>query len=560
MSAGTASDPSRGPVPGATATARPRWRSALSRHPLAVVVTLHALVGALVALRLPGPLLSADDVTHLALARTLAGAGPQPLPPQPPYGLLYPLLVAPAWALGLPGAAVLVWARLVSVAAGAATVVVAHRLARRIFGLDPIAAAVVAVVAGATPALVVTASITWSERLAGLTVALLVLVVAETTGWEVSTATTRRVVARGVAVVAAAGAVAATHPRLVPVAVAAVVVAAVTWRRRPVAAATLAGSALLVVAGAEVVGRRVQEAALGTGGIYGVADLAASRRVEQVAAMAERGVGAVASATAATAGFALVGWLVAWREPRTRVIAVLAAVVTAESGWFLVGIERADAWYHGRYLDVLAPVALVAAGAALVRRDRLVLMAPAAALAAGLAGALVGPADLWNRPRSPVMMLGVEAAGAPFGSARFSPWSAAAVATAVAVAVVVTAPRRRLCAGVVLVAAGLAVTSASVAVARLWDGAVGPRVAEAVDTVERTVSSEGLVIDPAGLSPNVAMAAAWEQGLDRTRLVDAAGVPAQDTGRRDLVVLSTPDRVAPGAEVVAEVDGAVFWR
>ncbi|RMH73346.1 MAG: hypothetical protein D6683_13375 [Actinomyces sp.] len=558
MTGDTVSGPSPGPAAGATAPARRGRASALSRHRLAVVVALHALVGALVALGLPGPLLSADDVTHLALARTLAGGGPQPLPPQPPYGLLYPLLVAPAWAMGLSGGGVLVWARLVSVAAGSGTVVVAHRLARRVFRLDPVAALVVALVAGTTPALVVTASITWSERLAGLTVSLLVAVVAEAVGRDPSTATTRQVATRGAVVVVAAGAVAATHPRLVPVAVAGALVAAVAWRRRPVAAAVVAGSALLVVAGAEVAGRLVQEAALGSGGTYGAAELAASRGAGRAAAMVERGIGAVASATAATAGFALVGWLVAWREPRTRVMTVLAGVVVAEAGWFLVGIERADAWYHGRYLDVLAPVTLVAAGAALVRRDRLVLLAPAAALVAGLAGALIGPVDLWNRPRSPVMMLGVEAAGAPFGSARFSPWSVALVATVVAVAVVVTARRRRLCAGVTLVTVALGVASASVAVTRLWDGAVGSRVAEAVDTVERTVSSDGLVIDPVGLSPNVAMAAAWEQGLDRTRLADA-GVPARDAGG-DPLVLSAPDRVPPGAELVAEVDGAVFWR
>ena len=59
---------------------------------VAAVSAVHLAVGIWVATALPGPLLSADDIAFLSLARTIAGEGAAPLPPQPPYALLYPLL------------------------------------------------------------------------------------------------------------------------------------------------------------------------------------------------------------------------------------------------------------------------------------------------------------------------------------------------------------------------------------------------------------------------------------------------------------------------------------
>ncbi len=532
------------------------------RGRLALVALLHTLVGWWLATRLPGPLLSADDITHLALARTLAGAGPQPLTAQPPYGIAYPLAVAPAWLVGAGPAGVLGWARAVSALAGGATVVVCHELGRRAFGLGPRRSLAAALVAASLPAGLVTASITWSERLGALTVSLLVLAAVVAVDRFPGDARSRPI-GPGAGVVVAAAVTAGTHPRLVVVALVVVAFVAVAWRERPVAALVLAGTGLLAVAGVDVLGRLVQEAALGSGGTYGVADLAGRRGIGLVGAMGVRALGAWASFVAATAGFAVVGLAEAWRRPATRVLIPVVAVVAAEAGWFLVGIERADAWYHGRYLDVVAPVVVVAAAAALTHWSpgRTVLVVVSAALAGGVA-AVLGSAGLWDRPRSPVMMLGVEVAGAPFGAARFSPALLTLVIVVVALAVVATRDRHRAVAGVLVATLVAGAVSGSVVIEHLWDAALGSRVHTAVREVQRVAPGSRLVVRPEGLAPGVAQAAAWENGLARTVIDTGTGTAERATGAPPAaaVVLSAPASVPGGAEVLASVDGSVFWR
>ena len=70
----------------------------------------------------PGPLLVSDDLAYLGMARTLAGQGAAPLADQPPYGVLYPVLLAPGWALGFDESSMLIWARIVNGLLGAALV------------------------------------------------------------------------------------------------------------------------------------------------------------------------------------------------------------------------------------------------------------------------------------------------------------------------------------------------------------------------------------------------------------------------------------------------------
>ena len=72
------------------------------------------VVGLVVATATPGPLLTADDLAYFGLSWTMAGEGAVPMPAQPPYGLLYPLLLMPGWWFGADDAGMLLWARTVS--------------------------------------------------------------------------------------------------------------------------------------------------------------------------------------------------------------------------------------------------------------------------------------------------------------------------------------------------------------------------------------------------------------------------------------------------------------
>ena len=55
------------------------------------------------------------------------------MPAQSPYGVLYPVLLAPGWLLGFAGDGMITYARVVNALAGSATVPALYTLLRRLF-------------------------------------------------------------------------------------------------------------------------------------------------------------------------------------------------------------------------------------------------------------------------------------------------------------------------------------------------------------------------------------------------------------------------------------------
>lgn len=546
------------------------------RRTLTVVSGLHAVVGSWVAMLTPGPLLVSDDLAYLAMARTLAGQGAAPLADQPPYGVLYPVMLAPGWALGLDEASMLVWARVVNGLLGAALIPVLYFVVKRLTGATHRWSLVAALVGASLPAQMATASIVWTERLLPLLVALSVLCLIRFVD--------RPSPHRAVAVVAAAAALFAAHPRMGAAAL--VIVVAVPCIARfdrhlrrqrsgagsaappPVAGVSeppLSGRAALVVGGVglsglaavEGVRRAVAAAAFASSGTYDVVDLAGRRGLNELPEMALRGTGTVAYLVLATAGFAVIGLVLLLRSPPVGpwvVVAGLAVVVVG--GWFLTGVGRSDAYLHGRYIEVLAPtlVTLGVIGSTRMRAVPAALAMTVAIVVSGAWGAWAGAGDNWGGARSPVMMLGVEAAGAPFGNDVFEPGAAAAAALLAAVVLLTAFRRSQPWLGCCLALAVLSLGTASdlEALDQLFATATLSTVQEALEDVE---ISE-VVVDTAGLSPNLTGAVAWEVGFDHT----STGVgPDQISPDASHLLLRADAAAPPGAEFVTDVGAAKLW-
>ena len=525
----------------------------------------------------PGPLLVADDLAYLGMARTLAGQGAAPLADQPPYGVLYPLLLAPGWALGLNEASMLVWARVVNGLLGAALVLVLYFVVKRLTGANHRWSLVAALIGASLPAQMSTASIVWTERLLPLLLALSVLCLIRFVQ--------RPSLRRAIAVVVAAATLFAGHPRMGAAAL--VIVAAVPciarfdrlvrrWRIRTSFAAPpdvvesrsergLSGAATLVVGGVgllglgvvEVVRRAVAGAAFASSGTYDVADLAQRRGLDEVPEMLLRGTGAVAYLVLATAGFAVIGLVVLLRSPPVGpwvFLVGLAVVVVA--GWFLTGVGRADAYLHGRYIEVLAPilVALGIIGSTKMRAVWAGLAMTVAIVASGVWGAWAGGGDNWADPRSPIMMLGVEASGAPFGNDVFEPGAAALVAVLVGVVLLAAfrQPQPQLGCCLALAALSLGTASGLEALDQLFATATLSTVQEALEDVE---ISE-IAVDVVGLSPNLTGAVAWEVGFDNTSTHVSTDQFSPSTSH---LLLRTDAESPPDAEFVTDVGAARLW-
>jgi hypothetical protein len=476
------------------------------RRLVAAVTGAHFVVGFWVATSTPGPLLSADDVGYLGLARTLAGNGDVPLPIQPPYGLLYPSLLAPGWAAGLDESAMLTYGRLLNAGLGAILVPLLYLLLRRITDTSRSAALIGAVVAASLPAAMAHSSIIWTETLLPIVLVLGLLALAQLRD-RPTAAGASLVVVLSIAQVAA-------HPRATLAATA--LVGAATWialRRRMVGLAVLVVAEAVVLLGMLEWGRRsVQQAAFGSTGLYDTADLVNRRGLDELPDMIVLGTGTIAYLVLATAAIAVIGGISLWRSGligRTSLAALGATVVM--SGWFLIGVPRADKWLHGRYIEAVA-APLIAAGVACLTSLTPRRMAAMSGLivAAGLFAAWAGPGDNWSRPRSPVMMLGVEPGGAPFGAVRFEP-GAAALTAAVVLALFWVVARRRPKLLPLVMAPVLVV--ASMSNLRTLDKLHAGSVAAAAASVLADEDVTTLAIDPA-VASGAWIAVAWEVGLD----------------------------------------------
>ena len=525
----------------------------------------------------PGPLLVSDDLAYFGMARTLAGQGAAPLADQPPYGVLYSALLAPGWALGLDESSMLIWARILNGLLGAALVPVLYSVVRRLTGATHRWSLVAAVVGASLPAHMSTASIVWTERLLPLLVAISVLCLIRFVD--------RPSNGRAIAVTGVAAALFSSHPRMGACAL--VTILAVPCiarfdrlvRRKQTGPifATEAGAGTagggrrfgwrgtLVVGGVGLLGLAAVEgvrwvvagAAFASSGTYDIADLAELRGWDEVPEMVVRGAGTVGYLVLATAGLAIVGVVVLLRSPPVGpwvFLQTLAVVVVA--GWFLTGVQRADAYLHGRYIEVMAPM-LVAAGIIGLARMRAVWAGVAMAVAiviSGVWGAWAGPGDNWNEARSPIMMLGTEAGGAPFGNDVFEPGAAALVALAVA-AVLLMAFRRPqpwLGLGLALVVITLGTASDLEALDQLFETAALSTVQEALADVQIS----RIAVDSEGLSPNLTGAVAWEVGFDNTSI----GISPDEIAVGTSHLLLRADATAPaGAALVADVGQGRLW-
>ena len=544
------------------------------RRTLVMVTALHAVVGSWVAMLTPGPLLVSDDLAYLAMGRTLAGQGPAPLAEQPPYGVLYSVLLAPGWALGLDESSMLIWARMVNGLLGAALIPVLYLVVRRLTGANSWWSLAAALIGASLPAHMSTASIVWTERLLALLAALSVLCLIRFVG--------RPTRGRAIAVVGVAAALYAGHPRMGASAL--VIVLAVPCiarfdrlvrRKRTgvsgaqavvgVGGARFGGGGTLVVGGVGLLGLAAVEglrwfvasAAFASSGTYDIADLAERRGLDEVPEMLVRGTGTAGYLVLATAGLAVIGVVVLLRSPPVGPWVFLGGVaVVVVAGWFLTGVERADAYLHGRYIEVLAPT-LVALGIIGLARMRAVWTGLAMAVAiviSGMWGAWAGPGDNWSKARSPVMMLGTEAGGAPFGNDVFEPGAAAFVALAVG-AVLLMAFRRPqpwLGLGFALVVLALGTASDLEALDQLFETATLSTVQEALDDVEIS----HIAVDTAGLSPNLTGAVAWEVGFDNTSIETGPDEIGPDTSH---LLLRADAPAPPGAEFITDVGDGKLW-
>ena len=502
------------------------------------------LSGLVIALAPPGPLLTIDDIAYLAMGRTIAGEGGAPMPAQSPYGPLYPLLLAPGWLLGFEGDGMIAFARLVNALAGAATVPALASLLRRLFPeIDRHRVLVAALVGALLPAALLTASIVWTERLLALLVVLVMVALLD--ALETTSARSALVA------VAAAVLLFAAHPRL---GVSAVVVIAVSgWSVRGRGTAVVAASGAAALACVEWFRRSLATATFDHPGIYGPLDLASRRGLGEGVQMLQLGLGALTYVVLAGTGLSLWGIVVLARSrPKGWSVLAVGLGVLVVAAWFLTGVPRADKWLHGRYVEVMAPI-FVAVGVAqlhrLSRRGAALLLVGVPSLA-GIVAAWNGPGDTWASARSPVMMLGVEVGGAPYGNDIFEPGAAAAVAIAVGLAAWGLSRWRIEAVGMLLVGASLwGVHSGLETLRQLHESTVSGEVAERLDP--STDISE-LFVDVGGVSTSLTNALAWEVGFDRSVTVQTP---------RTTHVLLAPDATPPlGATLVIEFRQGMLWE
>ncbi|NLD75710.1 MAG: hypothetical protein GX643_03490 [Acidimicrobiales bacterium] len=121
------------------------------------------------------PQVVADETAYLAMARYLSGGPSWNLGESAAYMPLYSIVIAPAEVLGLSPDSVYRWAVATNVVLAGLTFVVIERLARRITSLSPPWTSAVAALATTVPALVLSSRFVWSDNLAPVFFALIVL-------------------------------------------------------------------------------------------------------------------------------------------------------------------------------------------------------------------------------------------------------------------------------------------------------------------------------------------------------------------------------------------------
>ncbi|HEU5149775.1 MAG TPA: hypothetical protein VFU19_04725 [Iamia sp.] len=446
------------------------------------------------------PRVVADEPAYLAMARLLAGGTRWDMGFASTYGPGYSVLLAPWFALDLSPNAVYRAAIVTNVALGGLTFLAFEAVARRLLGVRPPLSVGLAAVAASLPALVATTGLAWSDALAPLAFALLLLALARVV---------ERPGAPAIALLVAATAGGyAVHARVLPLAplVAAVLVVLAVGRRLParLAAAGVVGLGLaigLVQVGSEAIYTRLYDPQQVTPA-FNEADritrlwplaLSATGQLWTIVVTTGglAGLGLVALATAAVRG-----WRAARPDeddgpirraavrlatpgadgatPALVPLAVLALVAMAflVSTVFMTDRPRADHLVYGRYNDLFTGPLVLAGGAALLasaRRRRTALTA----LAVGVV-TVAAAAALWRFRRATLEggylvypVLGVVAIDPEGPPALRSITVVGVVVLAALAALALGLPRRAAPVAVVVLAAALCVAGGQRAVDRI---------------------------------------------------------------------------------------------
>jgi hypothetical protein len=446
------------------------------------------------------PRVVADEPAYLAMARLLGGGERWDLGLASTYGPAYSVLLAPWFALDLSPDAVYRAAVVTNVVLAGLTFVAFEALARRIPGVTRPLSIGLAAVAASLPALVATTNLAWSDDLAPLAFAVLVLALARVV---------ERPEPRPVALLVAVTVVGyAVHGRFLPLApiVAAVLVVLAVARRLDgrVAAGAVAAVAVglgLVQLGSEALYRRLYDPQQVTQGLN-EADrithlwplvLSSTGQLWTIVVTTGglAGIGLVALATTARTGWrgtaddggsgrrGLVARLAApTGGPDAPAPLVTLAVLSLVAMAFLVSVvfmtdrPRGDHLVYGRYNDLFTGPLVLWGGAALVtagHRVRTALTSVAVAVVAAVSAAV-----LW-RFRRPTLeggylvypVLGVVAIDQEGPPALRSITVVAVAILVVLTGLAVALPRRPRAVAVVLVAAALCVAGSQRAVDRI---------------------------------------------------------------------------------------------
>ncbi len=512
----------------------------------AVVAAAHLLLVALLRAT-PGVILWTDGAGYLANARWLApGVHAPDLDVTPFYHAGYSLLLAPVYALTTDPGTVYRSALVVNALAAGAGAVLLWRLATAVFGLRGWRAVLAAGLASTYPAVLLQSGFEWAESLLFTVVALWALAL-----W----AALRRATSRSSVALGAAGAgTYLVHPRAVGlVLVTALVLAAAVLRGRLRWRVGLAGAATLVgTLGATEALHAALRAATRAPDAPGAGAGLAARLLDPGAwgdiALRAAGQGwylLVASAGLTAAGVVVLVAFALGRADRDRAwfaLAVLAgiALTGAVGAAGVIDPRRVDHHVYGRYLEVFAPLLLVAAAAAMLRpagRWRVpgraatgatLAAAAAAAVVLGLVTSLGYGPDAFTGDLMPLNVLGVLVWSGDRTTIDLPAVTLGAGAVTVVVAALVAASRRTAALAVLALTGGFAL-AAGVVQARTLDPFVRQfgelvTIPQAVKALEADLGLDGpqvLSVDLADRDGIVINAYAVELPDHRVELFDS---------------------------------------
>lgn len=453
-----------------------------NRHRLLLAVGAFIAVALRYALsrRAVLPEVVADEAAYLSMARYLSGGPVWNLGTAATYGPGYSVLIAPLFRLGWSAEDTFRAVVMVNALLGGALVVALEALVRRLTAFTRPASIAVATVAACLPALVVTANHAWSDNLAPVTFAMLLLALLRL----IERPSAGRAAVLVVVQVGAYG----VHGRFAPLIVVVLAVLAVTaWLRR-LSWAAAGASAIVMLAGMYVVSvlsDRLYAALYDPGGALTQTTMNLDRvlRVGPLAISVSGQLWYLVITTAGVAGFGIVTLTRgSWRQTRplrrrlaarfgeydrevaptrfddlglrahdgltTVVVVAMIGISFAVSAGFMADRPRPDQLVYGRYNDTLVSLLFVLGLAALAAsasiRRRLTDLAWVVGIAVATGGLVwVTKLDVLKGSFAPTTILGLLAIEEQ-GTQRLRVATAIGVVLILLVAVVSLLPRRTL--------------------------------------------------------------------------------------------------------------------